>query len=97
MEDVAIAVFVRLVGVVAIKYCVHETADCPDDRYRSVLQRNQLRKPTRLEKARHNDHIRSRIDEMRELLGETQLEMHVWIVIQVLVEMPEVTADCRVG
>ena len=96
LKNEAVALLGRSAGVVVVKDSVHHSADRPRDRHRPVLRGDLLHEPARLEHARHHHQIRARVDQMRKLMVEPQLEMDVRMIIEVVFQMPEVTRDLSV-
>ena len=90
LERIAIALFPGLVGIVLVEHRVLQAADLAHDGQGAVLQRDHLGEAARLEQAGHDDHVRSGVDQMRQLFVKTQFQMAVGAVVEVPLEVPEV-------
>ena len=54
--------------IAAVDHCILEAADTGDDGHRAIAERTKLRQPARLEPRRHDQRIRSGLNEMGQFL-----------------------------
>ena len=97
MENVAVPLLVRTIGIVAVKHRVAQTTDRSYDRDRAIFQRDHLHEPARFVVARHHEHVRACIDEMGQLGIEPELQVAVGTVVDIVLDVPEVAANRRIG
>ena len=93
LKGVSIALFGVAVRVVAVEHGVDHAANGADHRHGPVAQADHRRQSARLEHARHHQEVSARVDEVRELLAVADLQVAVGILIEMVLEMPEVAGD----
>ena len=93
LEDEAVALRARQLGVVPVEHGVLEAADRAHHRHRAVAQRDHLRQAAGLVEARHDQQVRAGVDQVREFLVVADLEVAVGVVVQPALEVPEVLVD----
>ena len=92
-EHVTVALVQRQRRVVLVEHGVGQSAHGAHDRHRAVAQRDELRQPARLEMARHDHHVRARVNQVRELIAVTDFQMTIRAVVQMPFESPEMFVD----
>ena len=65
--------------------------------YCAVAQRNHLHQTTGFEQARHEQEVRTCINQVSQFRVEPQLQVTVRIVVQLVPKLPELTIDGRFG
>ena len=83
-------------GVVAVEDGVDHAADRADHRDGAVAHRDHRGQPARFEHAGHHQQVGAGVDEVGQFLAVSDLEVAVGVVVEVVLEVPEVAADAVV-
>ena len=74
-----------------------QAADGPHDGDGAVLERDHLAQAARLEQAGHHHHVGAGVDQMGQAFVEPDFQVTVGVIVQVVLQVPEVSIDGRVG
>ena len=97
VKEIAVPFLIRLVRVIRIKHRTCQTTGVSHHRDRTVFHRDQLCQTAGLKGAGDKDHVRSCIDQMGQFFIVGDFKMAIRIIIQGVLDLPEVIVDSRVG